>query len=176
MHSLAFASQLSRAFRESIARFDFEFFPKVFSSLFRLGCKAERKNVANLLFLCLSRKWRTNWKRYSESSSRSGIASSSKTAESPDWKSRWPRWPCKRRSEPKDRGQILKKKRKKKTKKNGLHFNRRRPGCETRPTFQSNLFIFSSASKFALYPDTKRKKKKKKKQTSHGSLQKRHFC
>lgn len=41
------------------------------------------------------RKWKTNWKRYSESSSHSGTASSSRTAASPDSKIRSPRLPCK---------------------------------------------------------------------------------
>lgn len=42
------------------------------------------------------RKWKTNSKRYSESSSHSGTASSSRTAGSPDLKSRSPKLPCKR--------------------------------------------------------------------------------
>lgn len=45
-------------------------------------------------FRFLTRKWKINWKRYSESSSHSGTVSSYKTVESPDWKSRLPRWPC----------------------------------------------------------------------------------
>lgn len=66
---------------------------EIFSSQIR-----DVENSSKLTFcLFLPRKWKINWKRYSESSSHSGTVSSSKTVESPDWKSKLPRLPCKTR-------------------------------------------------------------------------------
>lgn len=103
--------------------------------------------------------------RYSESSSHSGTASSSKTAESPDWKSRLPRLPCKTR--PPSQGRSLCQR-----ESNGRGQPRPNSQDSASPSLASSsrrdrayiprwtLFFPHQVSSFTLRPDTHREKEK----------------
>lgn len=149
---------LGKLLRDLICLECFPIFPGK-SSAFYPVAEPRRTVVANLLFLSPTRKWRTSWKRCSESSSHSGTASSSKTAESPDWKSRWPRWPCERTRRP---GPSSQKKKEEEKGKQNVGFISLGVVLAVRPGQHSKInFLFLVPHQISLFVLTQKGKKKK---------------